>query len=321
MKTFKIIVLALLACPLPTALWAGDTDVSCVEILKIHDLIQTSTANPVDDALPYSFGIQVNDSSDSLTLITSAAFTPPGGSSTSLPGDGEGNFEFEQTFATQAAMEAVFASGAYGFSLQTATAPTAYNPSLTLSGDNYPSVPKLSNTDWSGGKLILDPSANYTFNWNGPGNFCISLGTEDNEVFEEDLVSSSTVTGGTLLPDQDYIATISFSTHSGFNDGSTNLNPAYNTFTHFTIHTVPAPSSTVPLSAVLLPGPDLGVRLTWTSTSQRIYDIESTTTLAPPWLPIPGSPRTATGSEEFMDFTEAGPSASSRRFFRVRERP
>ena len=74
-------------------------------------------------------------------------------------------------------------------------------------------------------------------------------------------------------------------------------------------------------SVVPLPGPDIGVRLTWFSTSARVYDIESTTTLAPPWLPIPGSPRTATGPEEFIDFTEPGPSAASRRFFRVRERP
>ncbi|MGI8603386.1 MAG: hypothetical protein ACR2OZ_10340, partial [Verrucomicrobiales bacterium] len=59
----------------------------------------------------------------------------------------------------------------------------------------------------------------------------------------------------------------------------------------------------------------------WLTTSERIYDIESTTTLTPPWLPIPGSPRTATGPEEFIDFTETGPSAASRRFFRVRERP
>jgi len=74
-------------------------------------------------------------------------------------------------------------------------------------------------------------------------------------------------------------------------------------------------------SVVPLPGPDFGLRLTWFATSARVYDIESTTTLAPPWLPIPGSPRTATGPEEFIDFTESGPSAASRRFFRVRERP
>ena len=63
------------------------------------------------------------------------------------------------------------------------------------------------------------------------------------------------------------------------------------------------------------------MRLTWPAVAGRIYDVESALTLAPPWLTIPGSPRTATGAEEFMDFTEPGPVAASKRFFRVRVRP
>jgi hypothetical protein len=73
-------------------------------------------------------------------------------------------------------------------------------------------------------------------------------------------------------------------------------------------------------SIVSVDGPTPAFRLTWPAITGRVYDIESTTTLTPPWLPIPGSPRTATGAEEFIDFTESGPSAALRRFFRVRER-
>lgn len=74
-------------------------------------------------------------------------------------------------------------------------------------------------------------------------------------------------------------------------------------------------------SIVKQPGPGQTFRLTWPALSGRVYDIESTTTLTPPWLPVPGSPRTATGAEEFIDFTEPGPSAALRRFFRVSQRP
>lgn len=67
--------------------------------------------------------------------------------------------------------------------------------------------------------------------------------------------------------------------------------------------------------------PRLSVRLTWTAVPGAVYDIESANSLTPPWSPIPGSPHTATGVEEFIDFTEPEPATAPKRFFRVSQRP
>ena len=69
------------------------------------------------------------------------------------------------------------------------------------------------------------------------------------------------------------------------------------------------------------PGPSLTLTFSWPTVTGRIYDIESSTTMAQPWLPIPGSPRTATGPETTWGFTEPVPATAKRRFFRVQERP
>ncbi len=302
-------LLALAICAMPLSLWAGDIDVGEVTILKIHDLIQTSTADPIDEATPYSFNIYLNDSSSSSALITNAAYVPPGGSSTSLIGGGDGEFDFEQSFATQAAMDAAFPNGTYDFTLQTTTIPATYSPSLTLSGNSYPPAPKLSNTDWLAGKLQFDPSADYTFNWNGVGNFDIALGSEDNEVFTASLVTSITLPGGTLLPNQEYIVTISFGTNSSVQDGPTNLNPSYNTFTRFTIHTVPKPE--IPqVQSTIHPA----VEISWLSVTGQLYQVQVTPSLAPGTWTNFGSPVTGDGSEKSIyDQTRN----REKRFYRV----
>ncbi len=203
-------------------------------------------ANPVDDdASPYAFGISVEDSNGSSTLITSASFLPPGGGSVSLSADGKGNFELEPepSFATQTALDSAFPNGTYDFTIQTTSSPATYSPSLILSGD-FPAAPMLSNTEWLALKLQIDPFADYMFSWNGAGSFAIAFEDEDNKVFTDySQATSSAVPAGTLLPNQDYLARINFGSGNGTLDGSTQLNATYNSVTHFTIHTIPEPSS------------------------------------------------------------------------------
>lgn len=306
-------LIALITCALPISVWSGDADVSRVEINKIHDLVQTSTADPVDETAPYAFGMEVNDSSSSFTLITSAAYTPPGGSSTSLSGDGEGNFEFEQSFATQAGMDATFPNGTHNFTLQTTTAPATYSPALTLSGDSYPITPKLSNTNWSGGKLQFDSSADYTFTWNSSGSgasFSITDATEDNKFFTNSTTTSTTVPAGTLSPNQDYLAVVCFSTANIVQDGPTTLNGFYGTFTHFVIHTVPEPSAQLSISRV----GTASVQITW-ATNFADHVLEYATNLpAAGWSTVTNV--IVVAGDRLSVTTEA---SAAQRFFRLRK--
>ena len=100
--------------------------------------------------------------------ILSATFQAPSHPVQSMPGDGQGNFFFNGGgFPTLANLNAAFPNGTYSFAFQTITPPTAFNPQMVFTGDNYPApFQRSSNTEWSSGGLQVDPTQLFTFRSN-----------------------------------------------------------------------------------------------------------------------------------------------------------
>ena len=250
MKTTTSLTVAILMAAVSSSVWAGDSDVSRVDIGKSRNLQQTSTSDPVDQTNPFRFSASVQDSQPSQSVITSAAFTPPGGSSTSMTGDGQGNFSLEQSFASQGALNLAFPDGSYSFDIQTFNPPTAYNPTISLGG-SFANSPKILNTNFNSGALEFDSTQDFTFNWNSFTGFTngtseIVFHVENTPVnqFFFSPTTSTTLSGGTLQPNQTYSAYVTFfKDFQGVTDGTTQLSSLYGVETDFTIQTTPEPSS------------------------------------------------------------------------------
>ena len=137
-------------------------------IFKRLDVRQTSTANPTVAGAPAHFFSLVE-------IATGGQFmqlnnlTPPGGSvigrqNYSVISDG--SLEYDTYFSNQAGLDSALHSGKYLLDLRGRT--INYLPEITL-GTNvtYPTTnPKLSNTNFKNGQLVIDPTAQVTLNWN-----------------------------------------------------------------------------------------------------------------------------------------------------------
>jgi hypothetical protein len=105
--------------------------------------------------------------------ITGGTMSLPAGSSAASPQtlvaqtnpQNDGTYGFQQNFAAQATLASNYANGAYGLQI-TGASSTIYNASLSVTGDVYPSLtPTITNTNWSGGSLVVNPAAPFTLTW------------------------------------------------------------------------------------------------------------------------------------------------------------
>ena len=106
--------------------------------------------------------------------ITGGTLSLPAGSSATSPqtlalqNDGvinDGTYAFQDTFVDQPTLDSNYADGTYGLQITGASA-TTYNASLSVTGEIYPSLtPTITNTNWSGGSLVVNPDASFTVTW------------------------------------------------------------------------------------------------------------------------------------------------------------
>jgi hypothetical protein len=105
--------------------------------------------------------------------ITGGTMSLPAGSSASSPQtlvlqtnpQNDGTYGFQQNFAAQATLNSNYADGTYGLQI-TGASSTIYNASLSVTGDVYPSLtPTITNTNWSGGSLVVNPDNSFTLTW------------------------------------------------------------------------------------------------------------------------------------------------------------
>jgi hypothetical protein len=249
-----VVATALFALGLIPRAHADSTDVTVVSVTKAQLYQQTSPANPVAKTNPFTFNAAALASR--ANSIASGQVQPPGGTVQNMNGDGRGNFFFDGgNFATLATLNTAFPNGLYNFLLQTVTAPTLFNPRVTLTGDSYPAtVPKITNTTWSSGGLQVDATQNFTFTWSAFAGFSQTdseiilqvVDAANNIVFTQSFVypnnpTSLTMVKGILQPGQYYTASLIFENRQLSSNGSTSLRPVYLVQTDFKIATISGP--------------------------------------------------------------------------------
>jgi uncharacterized repeat protein (TIGR03803 family) len=145
-------------------------DLSYYQIQKSLNYVESSAAAPtLAPEGAYQFSCNVDSGSSGLILSSSTLIPPSPSTGTVAFQSSLSQLNFDQSFASKAAMDAAFATGSYQLTVQTST-PTTYAGTLVLGADNYPpTVPQitgLTNATWSGGNIVVTNPAlpvNITF--------------------------------------------------------------------------------------------------------------------------------------------------------------
>lgn len=256
---------------LTLTLWARPVQAVVVEVGPNYGVFKENKFNQTDVGTltpgTNPFRIIAFSQATSNGSITGGTVSLPAGSSATSPktltasNDGTGFYTFQDKLADQATLDSNYANGTYVLHI-TGASLTTYSANLSLTGGVYPSVtPTVTNTNWSGGNLIVDPSTSFTLNWGGfTGNtasdkIVLNLqNTATNQsVFFQFLAGSTTsqtFSAGFFQPNQLYKANLMFlkvaSTDTSDIAGSTGL-AGYATSNSFNIQTVPEPSGAVML--------------------------------------------------------------------------
>jgi hypothetical protein len=195
---FRVLFVVAGLCLVAARQARGDaTDVSVLFVTKTQLFLQNGPAQGVPRPNPFAFEAGATPSRPN--TIVSGTFTAPSAVARTFTNLGGGNLFFDGgTFASMAALNAVFLSGNYNFNLQTTTAPTAYADFVTLTGDTYPTnVPRILSGTWSGGALQVDSTKNYAMSWND-----IAPTTSPNRMLLEIIaVNGATVFSQFFAPD------------------------------------------------------------------------------------------------------------------------
>lgn len=261
----------LFSCGLVRDAQADVNDVAGFFLIKANDHHQMSPANPLPKTNPFTFAVGANPRTSTPPSIVSATFQAPSQPVRAMGGDGTGNFFFSQGgFPTLASMNTAYPNGNYIFSFQTITPPTAFNPQLLFTGDNYPStVPKILNGQWSTGGFQIDATQSFTFSTNsfspfqGGGASIMVLQIYDasnNIVFTSSITTPTAspmfnMPANTLDPGQYYGAAIVFANRTlgtlGLNTQTTTNFQVATDFKIATIAGIPAVSGpTFPFGTV-----------------------------------------------------------------------
>ena len=195
MHTMNLAPLRLLAPAFCAALAATPALAqSFASLGKQARFVQTGPATVVPDTSgegAFKFGAFV----DSSTATLAPTFTPPNGTPRSLAFDaGDGEWGFEQSFASQAALTAAFPNGTYTYTIGGRAV------SLPFTGDLFPNAPvaTLSQGTFNNGALVVDRTQPLTItiaftqnylagrshlgidvNGGGPGGSFLDLGTSN----------------------------------------------------------------------------------------------------------------------------------------------
>ena len=201
---------------------AAEPNVKTYELRKGRSYEQTTTGPPLPEVGDeFIFSAEVEASAPNLVSASTVA-SPAGVTGTLTPNSDRDEFQFSESAATQAALDARFPSGSYSLTLQTANQGTR-TPSLFFANAAYPPPPRVH----------FDPvqrvpaQQNLRIAWDawpdGNANDFIQLRIEDNDgdnVFEtpdfddkdalDGRATSATVPAGTLTPGKSYKARLTF---------------------------------------------------------------------------------------------------------------
>ena len=117
--------------------------------------VQTSSAAPAPYTQlgPYLFTVQAG---------AAGTVTPPGLSAQTLVyNSNKGDYEANASFSTKSALDTRYPNG--GYKLTAGSSPAA---TVNVTGDLYPVAPQVTNGTWQNNVLVVDPTQNYTFNFN-----------------------------------------------------------------------------------------------------------------------------------------------------------
>ncbi len=230
------------------------TDVGQYVAGKTANYTQTGTGTPTIASInPYEFQTEI-DNGSSGTILASSTLTPPAGATGTVTyaiNSDNTRVKDTQYFTSANALNSAFPDGNYTFTINTST-PNTYTSTLALSGITYPTdIPTISNTSWSGGNLVIDPTVNNTITWNASNDAHLSFGLENSSAFinafntGSGLPTSYMIPANTLLPGVSYAAqldvavgTLNTSSISGVL-GAT----YYQDATYFTVVTTPEPAA------------------------------------------------------------------------------
>lgn len=259
MKTMRVF-LVFAGAIFAAAFVSGQTVTEFI-IAKLNDRYQTTDGSTASGDLKNqgntsAFGIFAQVTGTGLSGTYN--FTAPGGSPVNISTVETGSLVYENAFAydTGANLASAFADG--NFAMQINTSGGLQNVSgFSLTGDAFPNSPQITGGTWSGGKLLLDPTQNYTLNFTGFSGFGagdkISLSVDGSGSNGHDDASASAVTsffipagsivlanGNTTSVELNFINGIAMDTTSI--PGATGLT-AYVTILSFDIQAIPEPST------------------------------------------------------------------------------
>ena len=233
---------------------AAVTDVGDYIAGKTAVYIQTGSTTPVlSSSNPYQFHTEISNGTTG-TILTSSTLALPAGATGTVTyasiGDNTG-VKYSQSYATAGDLNAAFPDGNYTFTINTST-PNTYSSTLALGGMTYPTdIGTISNTNWSGGELVIDPTRSYTFTWNASNDLHIEFGINNTSIDENvlntgsGLPASYTIAANTLSPGQSYLSKLDFA--NGVIDTSQISGVMgvtyYQDSTQFTIVTTPEPAA------------------------------------------------------------------------------
>ena len=330
MKTVPFLsLLFALACGTARA-----ADVSVYALTKTQNFQQTSAAAPVALATgAFSFAAVISPATatsvTSATLRLPSAVVKPFG-----PDPSFGSLAVVEAFDTQAAMDAVYGSGSYQFTINAVTDGTR-TPSLSLGAAAYPTTPRITNFNAA---QDIDWTQNFTLQWgayvggtSGDSIQLIILRKNGTTLFStppfgstgtlDGTATSTVIPANTFVPGESYTATLVFGniiTIDLFSYGFFSGVPGATAFAKRTDFPMKAPGTTPELliSKGLVVG---SYNLTWNADIGRRYDLVRTAALSAPvtWTRI----ALVTGTASTMTRIDTPTAATKIRFYRLQEPP
>lgn len=278
---------------------ASAADVSVYAVIKTQIFSQTSSAAPtLAPTGGYTFASVIN--ATSVTSVTSATLQLPSAVVRNFgPVPGLGPLGVAQQFDTEAAMDAVFSTGNYAFTINGATDGTR-TPTLSLPASAYPNTPTITNFVAA---QNIDWTQPFTVTWGafiGAATFdYIQLVVERNgtRVFATPdfgqpgaltgAATSATIPANTLIPGETYAATLAFGNVTAVNTfayGSPFTIPGVTAFAKTTRFSMTAPGTTPQLT--IAKGATPGTfDLSWNADIGRTYDLRGTQDFVT-WSPV-----------------------------------
>ena len=233
-------------------------------ISKEERLNQTSTAAPVlDPTRPFRINASVTVAAPADLSSNPTATAPAGGTGASpltmTYNAGNADYENKINFLSRAALDASYLDGTYIMHMVSPVFGTK-DVNLTLSPASYSfptDIPKLTNTSWAGGVLVLDATVSNTLVWNSfsqlAGNDFVQFGLNGTSVNVNQTgnLTSYVIAANTLSIGNTYTGDIGFN-HATTSDsasvaGATGLG-GYGTGTRFSIQAIPEPASCISLA-------------------------------------------------------------------------